>query len=67
MIALVTLLAETNNTLTIGGSLIAFFISVAIGGFIGSMKNRMGLGLLLGIFGCIGWLIIALIPKKEVY
>ena len=60
-------LAETNAGLTIGGSLIGLFISVAIGGFIGSTKNRMGLGLFLGIFGCIGWLIIALIPKKELY
>lgn len=46
--------------------LIGIVIGGGVGALIGNAKNRMGLGLILGaILGCIGWIIIAVIPRKQ--
>jgi hypothetical protein len=46
----------------------AAIIGGGVGGFIGYYKNRTVLGAVLGFFlGCLGWLIIAVIPKKRRY
>jgi len=38
----------------------------AVGALIGNSKDRLALGLILGaLLGCLGWLIIALIPRKS--
>jgi hypothetical protein len=40
-------------------------IGAAVGALIGNWRNRMGLGIVLGaLLGCIGWLIVAVLPKK---
>jgi hypothetical protein len=41
-------------------------IGGGVGAVIGSFKNRILLGFVLGFFlGCLGWIIIAVIPKKS--
>ncbi len=44
---------------------IALAVAVLIGFLIGRTKGRPGLGALLGIFGIIGWIIIAILPSKS--
>ena len=45
---------------------IGVVVGGAVGALIGNTKDRMGLGLILGaLLGCLGWLIIALIPRKS--
>ncbi len=45
--------------------LVGIIIGGGIGAAIGNTKNRVGLGALLGaLLGCIGWIIIAVLPKK---
>lgn len=44
---------------------IALAIAVLIGFLIGRTKGRPALGAILGIFGIIGWIIIALIPRRS--
>ena len=47
--------------------LIGVVIGALVGGVIGNNKNRVGLGVVLGaILGCIGWIIMLVIPKKDV-
>ena len=46
---------------------IGLVIGAVVGALIGNAKNRVVLGLVLGaILGCFGWVIIALVPKKQV-
>jgi hypothetical protein len=45
--------------------LIALAVSCAIGAWIGSTKGRTAMGAVLGIFGIIGWLIMALVPARS--
>ncbi len=46
--------------------LIGMVIGGAVGAAIGNSKGRLPLGLILGaLLGCIGWIIIAVIPKKS--
>lgn len=56
-------------TMTSAGVLLAgIVIGGGVGGIIGSFKRRTLLGFLLGFFlGCLGWIIIALIPRKRMY
>jgi hypothetical protein len=50
----------------VGGLLVAIVVGGGAGAMIGMYKNRPLLGFILGfILGCLGWLIIALIPKKR--
>jgi hypothetical protein len=46
-------------------SLIALAVSCAIGAWIGSTKDRTTMGAVLGVFGIVGWLIIALVPARS--
>lgn len=69
MLALIqaTILAAESS---IGGAqiIISMLIGGAVGAAIGNSKGRLPLGLVLGAFlGCIGWIIIAVIPKKSSY
>lgn len=46
--------------------LISIIIGGGVGAAIGNSRGRMPLGLILGaLLGCIGWIIIAVIPKKQ--
>jgi len=57
-------LATTSAGLLVAGVI----IGGGIGAGIGSFKNRILLGFVLGFFlGCLGWIIIAVIPKKRRY
>ena len=47
------------------GSVVGVGVSMFIGYLIGRRKGRAGLGAVLGILGCIGWIIVAVLPKKE--
>jgi hypothetical protein len=65
-------LAQSSSESSLNVSPTAAVIGLIVGGgvgfAIGSSKNRPVLGLLLGAgLGCIGWLIVALIPKKDLY
>jgi uncharacterized membrane protein len=54
---------DLTSTLSISVSII---IGAVVGALIGNAKNRLVLGLVLGgLLGCIGWIIIALIPRKQ--
>lgn len=56
---------------TVGAQEVAYWlvgvaIGAGVGALIGGMKNRTGLGAVLGgLLGCLGWLIIALIPRRS--
>ena len=51
--------------IAVGVVLIALIIGGGIGAAIGDTKGRAGLGFVLGaVLGCLGWLIIVLIPKR---
>jgi uncharacterized membrane protein YfcA len=43
------------------GSLV---VGVLVGYWIGSVKGQPRLGAILGIFGIIGWIVMALLPKR---
>ena len=59
-----TVLADSSLVPQVGFGLV---IGAVVGALIGNAKNRVVLGLVLGaILGCIGWVIIALVPKKQV-
>lgn len=46
--------------------LFGMVIGALVGAAIGNWKNRLALGIVLGaLLGCIGWIIVAVIPKKE--
>jgi hypothetical protein len=61
---LATVLAASSG-FGVGPILIGIIVGGGIGAVIRNTKGRMGLGLVLGaLLGCIGWLIIALIPRK---
>lgn len=63
LIQAVVLAAESS----FGGAqiLVSMVIGGAVGAAIGNSRGRMPLGLILGaLLGCIGWIIIAVIPKK---
>jgi len=45
--------------------LIWFGASCAIGALIGRIKHRTGMGAALGVFGPIGWLVIAVVPTRS--
>jgi len=51
----------TNYGISVG---IGLVVGVLVGFLIGRAKGRPGLGALLGIFGCIGWIIIAVLPRQ---
>jgi hypothetical protein len=40
-------------------------VSCAIGALIGSTKGRAAMGAVLGIFGIVGWLVMALVPARS--
>lgn len=43
-----------------------WIVCIALGAWVGSTKNRTGMGLVLGmLLGAIGVLIIALVPKAD--
>ncbi len=43
-----------------------FVLGGSIGFVIGKAKNRVALGVVLGaLFGCIGWIILAVVPKAH--
>lgn len=42
-----------------------FAVSCGIGAWIGSTKDRTAMGAVLGVFGMMGWLIIALVPARD--
>jgi hypothetical protein len=73
MIAIATtvgaVLAQSDGyEFNIGYVVVSILIGGAIGAAIGSTKNRILLGTLLGAFlGCIGWIITAVLPKKNPY
>jgi len=46
-------------------TLVTVGVSCAIGAWIGSTKHRTVMGAILGVFGFIGWLIIALVPARS--
>ena len=59
---------DFNYTYSVGIGLGSMLIGGLIGALIGSSKNRGVLGFFLGaLLGCIGWIIIALIPRKNPY
>jgi hypothetical protein len=66
-----TILAQSdgpNSATIIVGSLFWLMLGAAIGGIIGTRNGRMGLGIILGaLLGCLGWIIVALLPKKHPY
>jgi hypothetical protein len=44
---------------------VGIVVGAVVGAIIGSFKGRTGLGLILGaLLGCIGWLIVAILPRK---
>jgi len=47
-------------------TLVLLAASCGIGGWIGSTKDRTAMGTVLGVFGFIGWIIIALVPARSV-
>ena len=54
------------SSVNISQVVVGMLIGGAIGAAIGNAKNRILLGTLLGVFlGCIGWIIMAVIPKKQ--
>ena len=58
---------STSNTgVIIFSSLGGLIVGGVVGGLIGSTKNRVGLGVVLGaLFWCIGWVIVAILPRKD--
>ena len=44
----------------------AVIASCVIGAMIGSSVNRFGVGLLLGLFGPVGWIVVLLLPRDPV-
>ena len=49
-----------------GRVLIGMIVGGAVGAAIGNAKGRLGLGAVLGaLLGCIGWIIVAVLPKKR--
>ena len=52
--------------ITIAGWVVGIVIGGVVGYFIGKSKNREVLGAVLGaLLGCIGWIIIAVIPRND--
>jgi len=49
----------------VGFTLVTVAASCAIGAWIGSTKHRALMGAILGVFGFIGWFIIALVPARS--
>ena len=67
-----TLFAQTNDSMSVGAvfgaSLFGMFIGGLVGYFIGKSKNRVGLGVILGaLLGCLGWIIMLIVPRKDLY
>ena len=55
-----------NGGVVVATSLIGLLIGGGIGYLIGNSKGRPALGLILGaLLGCIGWIIVAVIPRKR--
>jgi hypothetical protein len=53
------------GSLSTGQLFVVLLVSGGIGAAIGSSKNRTGLGFVLGLLlGCLGWIIMLLIPRK---
>ena len=46
-------------------SIVGLIIGVGIGYLLGQRRGRPQLGALLGLLGCLGWVIILLIPKDK--
>jgi hypothetical protein len=60
--------ADDDNNLFLVTSLVGVLIGGGIGFLIGNSKNRPVLGLVLGaLLGCIGWIIVAIVPRKSPY
>lgn len=68
---LATILAQAGNDnggVLIVSSLVGLLIGGGVGYLIGNSKNRPALGLVLGaLLGCIGWIIVAVLPRKDPY
>ena len=63
-----TTLLAAESSYSGGRIVVGMIIGAAIGAAIGNWKNRLLLGAVLGAFlGCIGWIIVAVIPKKSGY
>lgn len=59
------ILAAVEGSLSTSRWILILLISGGIGAAIGSSKNRMGLGFVLGaLLGCIGWIIMLFLPRK---
>jgi F0F1-type ATP synthase assembly protein I len=58
--------SSSNAGIFIASSLVGILIGGGIGYLIGNSKGRPGLGVILGaLLGCIGWIIVAIIPRKN--
>lgn len=66
-----TLFAQTTNDsmsvgAVFGASLFGMFIGGLVGYLIGKSRDRAGLGIILGaLLGCLGWIILLIIPRKQ--
>lgn len=51
-----------------GASLFGMVIGGLVGYLIGNSKGRPGLGVILGaLLGCLGWVIMLIVPRKETF
>lgn len=68
-----TLFAQTyteprSASYLLGYSLFGMLVGGVIGYFIGASKDRGGLGAVLGaLLGCLGWIIVAVLPRRQRY
>jgi len=58
--------SSSNGGILVISSLVGIVIGAIVGYLIGNAKGRPGLGVILGaLLGCIGWIIVAVIPRKN--
>lgn len=59
------MLLAAEGSLSSSRWILILLVSGGIGAAIGSSKNRMGLGFVLGaLLGCLGWIIMLFLPRK---